>query len=61
MPAKNRKPGPDAIIHRAHRRTIGPRTIAPFPSARPQYMSGPKHGQQLALVRKAISQREAAS
>ncbi len=50
MLAKFRNPGPQAVIHRTHRRTIGPRTIAPFPAAVPQYQSGPRYGQQLALI-----------
>lgn len=47
----DRQPGPNAVIHRAHRKLVGPRTIAPLPLADPQYKSGPRHGQQLALVR----------
>lgn len=51
---KNRKPGEQALAHRVHRNSVGPRTIAPFPMAVPQYQSGPRRGQQLALIRKAV-------
>jgi hypothetical protein len=49
MPAEYRKPGPAAVVHRAHRRAHA--VVAPFPMASPQYLTGPRHGQQLALVR----------
>lgn len=55
MPAKYRAPGALAVAHRLHRHTIGPRTIAPFPAAVPQYQSGPRHGQQLAAIRRALT------
>jgi hypothetical protein len=47
----DRQPGPNAVIHRAHRRTLGPSLIAPLPlSFTPQYQTGPRHGQQLAFI-----------
>ena len=54
-PSKHRKPGPQAIVHREHRRKWGPLSDIGFlsvgaPSV-PQYQSGPRHGQQLALIR----------
>jgi len=39
--------------HRLHRNHLGPRTQAPFPAAVPQYQTGPRYGQQLALIRRA--------
>lgn len=51
MSRKVRKSGPNAVIHRAHRRTVGPRTIAPLPMAEPQYQTGARRGQQLAFIR----------
>lgn len=38
--------------HRLYRRLRGPLTVAPYPHAEPQYKTGPRYGQQLALVRK---------
>lgn len=55
MPAKHRPPGPLAVAHRLRRTTVGPRTIAPFPAAIPQYQSGPRRGQQLALIHRALA------
>lgn len=55
MSAKHRAPGALAVAHRTHRRTVGPRIVAPFPATVPQYQSGPRHGQQLALIRRALS------
>ncbi len=39
--------------HRLFRRQRGPLTIAPFPYVAPQYQTGARFGQQLALIRKA--------
>jgi hypothetical protein len=36
--------------HKLHRRHVGPLTQAPFPAAVPQYQTGARHGQQLALI-----------
>lgn len=55
MSAKYRKPGPQAVIHRAHRRAMGPRTIVPHRITVPQYQTGPRHGQQVASIRRAVS------
>jgi hypothetical protein len=41
--------------HRLHRHHVGPLTIAPGTSIHPQYQTGPRHGQQWALVRKAAA------
>jgi hypothetical protein len=52
MKRESRKPGPNAVIHRAHRRVLGSAMIAPLPLAlTPQYQTGSRAGQQLAFVR----------
>lgn len=53
MPAKHRKPGPQAIIHRTHRRLVALRIAAFFSASVPQYQNGPRYGQQLAQIRRA--------
>lgn len=45
---------PNPSPHKLHRRHVGPLTQAPFPAAAPQYQTGPRHGQQLALLRRVL-------
>jgi hypothetical protein len=44
--------------HKLYRRRVGPITQAPYPWAEPQYLTGPRHGQQVALLRRALDGRE---
>lgn len=39
--------------HHLWRSLTGPKRQAPLPSTKPQYLTGPRYGQQLALVRAA--------
>jgi hypothetical protein len=43
-----RKPGPDAVIHRVHRRKVGPGIPVEIALQGPQFKAGARFGQQLA-------------
>ena len=49
--SRTRTKGANAIIHRAHRKAFGPRTCQPLPNLKPQWTTGARFGQQVAIVR----------
>jgi hypothetical protein len=51
MTNETRKRPPTA--HRLHRHEIGPRIMAPGTSSHPQYLTGPRYGQQIALLKRS--------
>jgi hypothetical protein len=50
MTSETRKRPPTP--HRLHRHDVGPRTATPGTSSHPQYQTGPRYGQQVALLKK---------
>lgn len=58
MSRRYRQPGPLALAHREHRRRVGPMAQD---IDEPQYESGPRHGQQIALIKAVRSLIKAVS